>query len=191
MDHNFVIKPHAGQQCTNGFLHSLSTGNYESSIVSLFGQYGSSTAKRWIFPSLRFTCSGRLTKWIFRAANTQAQCRVNIGTWRLDRSSFSTLYRKLSTTQGARVTSNGSIFTYEFASPVEVLPDDIVGVEMDPFTCPIFGSFDNILSLDIRGTGSISQSYRRIGTGLTFYVTQNPISYLVPFLQPVLGKLMM
>ena len=173
-------------------MNSLSVENNNSRrVLPLLGQYGSSVAEQWIFPSLRFNCLGRLTKWIFRAANAQAQCRINIGTWRLDRSSFGIVYRKLSTTQGAHVTSNGTIFTHEFASPVEVLPDDIVGVEMDPLMCPIFGGFDNILSLDIRGTGSISQSYRRIGTGLTFYVTQNPISYLVPFLQPVLGKLMM
>ena len=164
------------------------------SLLPLLGQYGSSIAEQWIFPSLQFTCTGRLTKWIFRAADAQAQCRINIGTWRLDRGSFRTVYKRLSTTQGARFTRNGPIFTYKFASPVKVQPEDIVGIELDPFTmaCRTYGSFDNILSLDTRGTqsDSISQSYRRFGTGSTFFVTQNPFTHLVPFLQPVLGKLM-
>ena len=183
----------SGKECTNGFLNSLSVENYNSRrLFPLLGQYGSSGAEQWIFPSLHFTCSGRLTKWIFRAAYAQAassQCRINIGTWRLDRSSFGTVYRRLSTTEGVRNTSNGIVFTYELASPVQFQPGDIVGVELSSYTCSIFGGFDNILSLDISGTGITSQSYRQFGTGSTFRVSQNPFTNLVPFIQPVIGKI--
>ena len=174
-------------------MNSLNVGNYNSSrLFPLLGQYGSSGAEQWIFPSLQFTCLGRLTKWIFRAASAQAtssQCRINIGMWRLDRSRFSTVYRRLSTTEGARITSNGLVFTYELAAPVQFQPGDIVGVELSSYTCSIFGGFDNILSLDINGSGLISQSYRRFRTGSTFRVSQNPFTNLVPFIQPVIGKI--
>ena len=185
----------SSKECTNGFLNSLNVEDYDSRrLFPLLGQYGISGAEQWIFPSLQFTCSGRLTKWIFRVAYAQAassQCRINIGTWRLDRSRFSTVYRRLSTTEGARITSDGLVFTYELASPVQFQPGDIVGVDLSSYTCSIFGGFDNILSLDINGTGTISQSYRQFGTRSTFRVSsRDQFTNLVPFIQPVIGKLM-
>ena len=159
-------------------------------LLPLLGQYGRTEAEQWIFPSLRFTCPGRLTKWIFRAVSTQttsSQCRINIGTWRLDRSISGTVYRRLSTTERLRrITRDGLIFTYELASPVQVQPDDIVGVELesDFSSCSITGGFSNILSLDLSRTGTISQSYRRFVIDSAFRV-----NYLVPFIQPVIGKI--
>ena len=170
--------------------------NYDSRRLGpLLEQYGITGAEQWIFPSMQFTCSGRLTKWMVRATSTQAassQCRVNIATWRRDTSSFGTVYRRLSSTEGVRRSTNdGLVFTYEFPSPVQFRSGDIVGVELNSFTCSIYGGFDNILSLDISGTGMTSNSYRRVGTGSKFIVSQNPYTNLVPFVQPVIGKLMM
>ena len=184
------------KECTSGFLNSLNAEDYNSrQLFPLLGLFGSSGAEQWIFPSLRFTCSGRLTKWIYRPAHPQvevsSECRVNIATWRLDGSSFGTVYRKLSTTEGAlRSTSDGIIFTYEFTTPVEFQPGDIVGIEQSSYTCSFFGGTDNILSVNISGSGLISQSHRRLGTGSIFHVSQEPLTYLVPFIQPVIGKLM-
>ena len=190
-DHTQFHHAASGKECTNGFLNSLNVGNYDSRrLFPLLGQYGSSGAEQWIFPSLRFTCSGRVTKWIFRATSTQAtssQCRINIGTWRLDRSSSGTVYRRLSTTERLRrITRDGPIFTYELASPVQVQPDDIVGVELkfDLFSCSITGGLSNILSLDLSRTGTISQSYRQFAIESTFRVI-----YPVPFIRPVIGKI--
>ena len=161
----------------------------------LLEYYGSYDAEQWIFPDLQFICSGRLTKWTLRAAYTRAtssQCRIHVGVWRLDRNSVGTIYRKLSTTaQGARITKDGLIITYEFDSPVEIQPGDIVGIEQDLSACPTIKGYDDILSLEIGDTGSISKSYRQFGTGSMFNVTQDPTTYLIPFLQPVIGKLMM
>ena len=87
------------KECTSGFLDTLNAEDYNSRQLSpLLGSFGSSVAEQWIFPSLRFTCSGRLAKWIYRPAHPQVQvsmeCRINIATWRLDGSSFGTVYRK-------------------------------------------------------------------------------------------------
>ena len=186
----------SGKKCTSGFLNTLDVDPDDSrSLVPLLEQYGSVGAEQWIFPSLRFTCPGRLTKWIYRAPYARAtspECRVNIGTWRLDRSSFGTVYRRMSTTEGLqRSTSDGLVYTYEFPSPVHFQPGDILGVDLSSYTCSVFGGTDNILSLNISGIGSTVQSYRQIGTGSIFRVAQNPITYLIPFVQPVIGKLLM
>ena len=183
------------KECTSGFLDTLNAEDYNSrQLFPLLGSFGSSGAEQWIFPSLRFTCFGRLTKWIYRPAFPQVQvsteCRINIATWRLDGSSFGTVYRKMSTREGVlRSTSDGIIFTYEFTTPVEFQPGDIAGIELSSHTCSLFGGTDNILSVDISGTGSTSQSHRRFGTGSIFRVSQQPLTYIVPFIQPVIGTL--
>ena len=181
----------SSEECTNGFLDTLSVDNYDPRrLVPLLGRQGFTTSEQWIFPDLLFTCHGTLTRWIIRAVPGQAtQCRINIGTWRLD---TTTTYRKLSSTEGnARITTDGPLFTYELRSPVNVRPGDIVGVELDTFSCSLFASFDNILTLDISGTGSSSWSYGRRITGSTFVVRGafSQQNNLVPLLQPVFGEL--
>ena len=177
---------------------SLSISNYDPErLLPLLGQYGYSGPEQWIFPSLRFTCSGRLTKWIFRAASTQntipsrlSQCKINIATWRLDASSSRTTYIKRTSTAGriGRITKDGPNITYELAPPVQVEPDDIVGIELQQskysysYTGP-----GNILSLDLSSTDKISQSYNK-----HFVIESNfRATYLVPFIQPVIGKNLM
>ena len=164
--------------------------------MPLLGQYGRFTEEQWIFPSLRFTCSGRLTKWRFRAASPQNsgiswQCRINIATWRLDASSSWTTYSRRTSTAGRLqpiMTSNdGSIITYELASPVQVEPDDIVGIELQTnSSCSLAGP-GNILSVDRSSTGKTSQSYRRFVIDSNFRAIA---TYPVPFIQPVIGKIM-
>ena len=176
-------------------MNSLSISNYNSErLLPLLGQYGNSEAEQWIFPSLRFTCSGRLTQWIFRAASPQntilsRQCRISIATWRLDASSSRTTYTRHTSTAGRlrRITNNNSIITYELASPVQVEPDDIVGIELQTDSrCSLSNTGPgNILSLDLSSTDKISQSYRHFVIDSNFRAT-----YLVPFIQPVIGKIM-
>lgn len=162
--------------------------------MPLLGQNGNSGPEQWIFPSLWFTCSGRLTQWIFRAASPQntilsRQCRINIATWRLDASSSRTTYTRHTSTAGRlrRITNNNSIITYELASPVQVEPDDIVGIELQTDSrCSLSNTGPgNILSLDLSSTDKISQSYRHFVIDSNFRAT-----YLVPFIQPVIGKIM-
>ena len=184
---NFTTCAASEKECTDGFLNSLRTGNHRSGrLFPLLGRHRRTIDEQWIFPSLRFTCQGRLTKWIFRAAYPQSaspQCRINIGTWRLDRSSSNTIYRRMSTTERLRrITNDGPIFTYELATAVRVEPDDIVGVELE--SCLASGGFSNILSLDDNRTDSISPRHRQFEIDSTFRVI-----HLVPFLQPVIGKI--
>lgn len=164
--------------------------------MPLLGQYGRSTEEQWIFPSLRFTCSGRLIKWRFRAASQpnsgiSRQCRINIATWRLDASSSWTTYSRRTSTAGRlqRITTSndGSIITYELASPVQVEPGDIVGIELQtnsPSSCYRTAT-GNILSVDLSRADKTSRSYRHFEIHSNFRAT-----YLVPFIQPVIGKIM-
>ena len=154
--------------------------NYDSRWLGPpLGRYRFSKAEQWIFPSLRFTCPGRLTKWMFRAAPQRVislqlcSSRINIGTWRLESSTSGIIYRRVSTTEGLlnqHITNDGPIFIYHLPSPVQVQPDDIVGVELK-FHCS--SSNDTIL-----------QSYRHFVIKSTFNATN-----FVPFIQPVIGKM--
>ncbi len=168
--------------------------------MPLLGQYRGDGVEQWIFPSLQFTCSGNVTKWRFRVPSTSAQIpsssqrRINIGTWRQDTTSSTILYRRQSTTASLRyrITYNNQIITYELASPVQVEPGDIVGIEQQAgsafsSSCNFYsGDFGNILSLvkDLSSTDTISQSYRHSVVQSNFRAT-----YLVPFIQPVIGKI--
>jgi hypothetical protein len=182
-------------------LSSLSISNDDHErAVPLLGRYSENRVEQWIFPSLQFTCSGRVTKWRFRASLTSAQipspqCRINIGTWRLNTTNSTTIYTRHTSTAGRLpyITNNDplGILTYELASPVQVEPGDIVGIEQQADSvfppCDFYGGgFGNILSLinDLGSTDTISQSYRHSVVQSNFRAT-----YLVPFIQPVIGKI--
>lgn len=162
-----------------------------SRLVPLLGRHETFGREQWIFFDLRFTCRGTLTKWIFRGLPDQ-DIGVEITTWRLNtRSSFFTSYDRVSTTERniERPNRNGAVFTYELLSPVEVLPGDVVGVEMG-FTS-FGGTSNNVIALNTSRTGSNSLSYRTSGSGPSF-ILQSPSNVqerdIVPLIQAVVGE---
>ena len=133
-----------------------------------------------------------LTKWIFRGLPEQ-DIGVVLTTWRLNtQSDFFTSYDQVSTTErnAARPTRNGSIFTYELTSPVEVLPGDIVGIEKGFIS--FGGTSNNVIALNVSGSGSNSESYRSSGSGPSF-ILQSPLNtreqHYIPLLQAIIGEL--
>ena len=82
------------------------------------------------------------------------------------------------------------MFTYELISPVEVLPGDIVGVEMGFIS--FGGTSNNVIALNISGSRSTSMSYRKSGGGPSF-ILQSTLNIrerdIVPLLQAVIGEL--
>ena len=166
-----------------------------SRLVPLFRQHPetfSHSGEQWIFPDLRFICSGILTQWIFAGVPGQATtpCRVELGTWRPD--TFSTIYRQISTTITERnLVQDGQIFTYKLASPVPVEPGDIVGIELRRFCAPL-EDLDNVLSHNISGTDSSNLSYRKDGSEPTFFLRSSsviPEQDFVPLIEAVVGEL--
>lgn len=159
--------------------------------------------EQWIFPGLRFTCHGMLSKWIFKGEGSlESACRVHLTTWRLgiEQSYFSPVYKQVSTTNGntAGVSIvNGSIFAYELARPVLVQPGDFVGVESASRTCANFYVFNNILSLNM-SDGNSSQSslsYMRSGTRRTTFHLESSMVYhkrdYLPLIYAVTGELIL
>ena len=135
-----------------------------ANLISLLGQTGRDQfngSEQWIFPDLRFTCQGYLSKWIFRGEGlAHTNCRVQLTTWRLATLNPQNLiYGRVSTTESniARVQVDDSIFMYELTTPVLILPDDIVGVELSS-TCGPFDVYNNILYLNVNGSGSGSST---------------------------------
>ena len=132
-------------------------------------------SEQWIFPDLQFTCSGQVTKWIFAGVpgQTATSCRVEIETWRLRTSSNSStiIYDQIRSTTEKRLSNNiiitqdGSVFTYELASPMVVEPGDIVGVMLQR-SCI---NYYDILGLsNISGNGSTYNIYGQAGLGSEF-----------------------
>ena len=164
-------------------------------LVPLLGRYKNSSPVQWIFPHLKFTCNGTLTKWIIRGVPGQAMpCRVELGMWRRDYAhTHITVYERLSTTENnmARITRDGPIFIYELASPIQVQPDDIVGIEIG-HSCFPSESIDDVLGLDISGTGSEFVSYRRQIFTLIFSTETMPHDVetdYIPLIEAVVGRL--
>ena len=184
----------SGQTCSNdAFLDPLNVESYnQSRLVPLLGRHETLGREQWIFLDLEFTCRGILTKWIFRGLPDQ-DIGVELATWRLNtRSNFFTSYDRVSTTErnAGRPTRNGAAFTYELISPVEVLPGDIVGIEMGFIS--FGGTSNNVIALNTSGSGSTSMSYRTSGGGPSF-ILQSPSNIrerdIVPLLQAVIGEL--
>ena len=192
----FQIVMHAvsGQTCSSdAFLDPKNVDSYDSSrLVPLLGRYETTGREQWIFFDLQFTCRGMLTKWIFRGLPDQ-DIGVELTTWRLNtRSNFFTSYDQVSTTErnAGMPIKSGAVFTYQLISPVEVLPGDVVGVEMGFIS--FGGTSNNIIALNTSGSGSTSRTYRTSGSGPRF-ILQSPSNIretdIVPFLQAVIGEL--
>ena len=193
----------SSQRCTNGTLDPLNVESYDPNrLVPLLGRHGNVGREQWIFPRLQFTCYGTLTKWIYRGVPSLDQatpiCRVELETWRLDNTSTSSIiYQRLNTTarNTAGITQDGPILTYELASPVQVQPGDIVGVEQGS-SCSIgqiLNFLDNVLSLNISGTNSTFLSYRNSEPGSMFFLqpligTIDREEDYIPLIQPIVGK---
>ena len=185
-----------GQSCTTGFLNLLGEDATPSSpLVPLLRRRETFGPEQWIFPEMRFTCSGLLTTWIFRGIpglSVVESCRVHLTTWRLDsRNTFATEYERVSTTERntASVTEDESFFTYELAKPVQVEPGDIVGVELDTF-CGTSVAFDNILSVNVSGSGQTFSSYWRVSSSRSFHLefSAEMEQDFIPLIQAITGQ---
>ena len=65
------------------------------------------------------------------------------------------------------------VFTYELFSPIEILPGDIVGVEMGVIS--FGGTSNDVIALNMSGSGSTSLSCRMSGGGPSF-ILQSPLN---------------
>lgn len=185
----------SSQRCTDGIVDPRNVED-PNKLVPLLGQFYVIKQEQWIFPQFQFTCYGTLTRWIFRgvpARDLAPPCRVELETWQFDNSStFSIMYQRQSTTAGniQRILQDGPIFTYVLASPVQVQPGDIVGIEQGT-SCSSSLFFDNILSLNISGTTSTFQSYRNPHPSSTFNLRISSTDReqdFIPLIEPVVGK---
>lgn len=181
------------ERCTRGFLDPQDEDNYvQRRLVPLLSQQGSFPSQQRIFPNIAFGCHGNLTKWIFRGVRGR-EAGVRLTTWRLidAQNSLLTRYIRVSVAQRntARITLDGSVFTYELISPVQVQPGDILGIEIWSVSRSI-----DVLSLNVSGSSSNSSlSYRRFQRlGSVFEVPSQFISCelgYVPLISAVIGQL--
>ena len=184
-----------GQTCINGFLSLQEMNNaVNTEMVPQLGRQGRNRTEQWIFPSMQFTCNATLTKWIFRGQNVNANCRVDMQTWRLYHKfdATSAVYERKSSTrkEGATVTFNKPFFTYELDTPTEVEPGDLLGVEMRR-SCITSRIHDNIMSLEVSGRGNSTLSYWERQPDPYFFTDSTDPTFtemdIIPLVQAVIG----
>ena len=167
-------------------------------LIPLLGRKGRDVLEdeQWIFPTLEFTCKGKVAGWAFigmKGTNFTTSCSVRITTWRRDASSDVTnAYRRLTTTEGntRTISVRDSLFTYELKNPVTVRPGDILGIEKGIF-CTLPQNFDNIMSLNMSEMDTTPSSFHRSSRGVLFSVDESsssPESNLVPLAMPIIGE---
>ena len=183
----------SAQFCTTGLRRSLDQDF--THLVPLLGRTDTTGPEQWIFPGMQFTCSASITTWNFRGIpgqNVDEACRVHLTTWRRDPvNALTTQYKRTSTTEGntANFIVNGPIFTYVLATPVQVEPGDIVGIEMGT----LCRSFDNIQSVNASVNGRSFTSYRRNSDATTFNLDSSTTVLernFIPLIQDTIGQLM-
>ena len=145
---------------------------------------------------MQFTCRTKFIKWNFRGIpgqNVPESCRVHLTTWRLDKANIlATQYERTSTTEGntARYFENGPIFTYLLATPVQVEPGDIVGIETGT-SCGPSQPFGNIQSMNISGRVQPFISFRRKSGTTTFNLNSSDVVMerdYIPLIQDTIGQ---
>ena len=124
----YTIDIDAPESCLNGFL-SDSELVEQTRLVNINGVVSRPRQQR-LFPNIRFTCNGFITKWIVGAETLTSGSRMpELQIWRLNAGSTNT-YTK---TNSSLITSNeipGSPNVHEFipATPLQFNTDDILGV---------------------------------------------------------------
>ena len=145
---------------------------------------------------MQFTCSASITTWNFRGIpgqNVDEACRVHLTTWRRDPVNvLATQYERTSTTEGntAKFNVNGLISTYMLATPVQVEPGDIVGIETGT-SCGPSQPFGNIQSINISGSVQPFSSFRRKSGTTTFNLNSSDVVMeqdYIPLIQDTIGQ---
>ena len=154
--------------------------------ISLLGGDG---PEQWIFPRMTFTCQGLLTTWIFRGFGGRDD-ELQLTTWRPDPliDTFRRVSRTNSSVANVTVSENGSVFTYELNSPLQIEPGDIVGIEVVSNSPR---NTKNILSLDVTDKGKGFLSYMRpFRFNLGFRPRDIYEQYRAALINVVMGKLL-
>ena len=134
-------------QCTNGFFQDINNIAGVSRVIPL-----PSTNRpnldyvQWLFPFLRFTCHGTITRWRVRVEEIDLDFEAEdqwhvpqLSTWRKSRveappSLFRpTVYERVSITNETLSTirmDRGSVYEYKLVTPTEVESGDIVGIQL-------------------------------------------------------------
>ena len=156
---------------------------------------------QWIFPDLKFTCYGVVTKWIFKAQKRMKSwgCTVWLSTWRLSRTAD--VYDRVKKTDISRaglVEQNGAVLTdtYKVATRIQVQREDIFGIEIEcPSSINLFNSVSmNVLGIRNNSRSVDSLSYWRAGPGIGSQISTkssstNPEWNYFPIVKPVIGEL--
>ena len=174
----------ASWSATSGFQNLSVVQNQTTDITTVVG------IRQWIFPSMIFTCAGRITKWIFRASPLMSTDSplVLFEVWRENTTtSLNTDDYVLVTTSGSReeLVGEGPVYEYILQSPIEVQQNYTFGISH-----PNMGEEDlRILYLNLE-MGQAPTSYFRAVEGTVFdlSVEGSPVDQFIPLVTAEISK---
>ena len=143
---SFPVDSQLGQ-CTNGFFQDINNVAGVSRVIPLPSMNRPNLDYvQWLFPFLRFTCRGTITRWRVRVEEIDLDFEAEdqwhipqLSTWRKSQvegppSLFRpTVYERVSITNKTLSTirmDRGSVYEYELVTPTEVESGDIVGIQL-------------------------------------------------------------
>ncbi len=92
----------------------------------------------WLFPSMKFNCSGNITGWIFQAESSDSGTELpRMQVWRENPISVDALDYLLQSSSGSegelsKVGATESVYKYVLEYPVSVEEGDILGIALPP-----------------------------------------------------------
>ena len=151
----------------------------------------------WIFPnSLRFPCSGLITRWIFRAETPERITDIVVPQWAVYYENDATIsdgpgdynIRNLSGSLRELTRMDTDVYQYELNNPVSVKEGDVLGIVYNNIVTL------NILRLSFFDLGTEQEnplSYRRVFKGIVFDAEDRFVqteSRYMPLVTAVMGK---
>ena len=199
-------------QCTNGFFQDINSVAGVSRVVALpSADRTNLDFVQWIFPFLRFTCRGNITRWRVRVEEIDLDFREGdlarwnvpqLATWRETevsgpQSPFKPMaYERVSITNDTlqTVTIEGSVYEYILPIPTEVEPGDTVGITL-PINMDIrLSRTTKPLLLELVSGNSSLYSHIKLDNATVVVIPPAqvvlPVQTFIPLISVQIGELM-
>ena len=157
-----------------GFTNLTIIEQLNQSDVKLLPERTGTTAgglvfRRWLFPSLRFSCSGVLGGWVFKAEPTDLSSVNNLPVLEVFRMSLTNMnnfvYAEVPEVPAVKSISEDGVYQYTLQLPVNVQAGDVVGVQYQDYP----RSTNVFLQLAFLNNTAGSRSYRSQSEGDGLY----------------------
>ena len=197
------------RECTSGFIQDINNVDGVPRVIPLPSpDRPNLDFVQWLFPFLRFTCNGNITRWRVRVEEIDLDLEEEGDRWNVPQlttwrepdvqsppSPFKiTTYERVSITSNtlSTVINRGSVYEYNLPTPVAVQPGDIVGIQMPLHMIARQSWTTKPLFLDlVRGNASLN-SYSKPENSTVVVIPPpeiiKPLQTFIPLISVVIGE---